>query len=664
MSSFTTETLRDLTYDLLSLIAKNPEKFDEYTEDYIKKLQSREDIDELRKYTREIFEKLLVLHHVQANPLQLKDLFHENIIAITFWTYSCIHCLQVLPRLNMAYKRFSTAGIAMIGVHSPKYEHEKMKLNVRHAVDRLLIEYPVLNDNALATWKGIDIQCWPTVLILSPDAVPLLILEGENHVQHLETFLQPLLTHYKSSVRATNKISIEDLNTQATVPVPKTTLRYPTYICVTSGGELIISFSGSNQLLACDMTGKVDTIIGTGQAGLADGELSECEFDSPHGLAEYNNVIYVADTNNHAIRAFDLNSRRVLTLIGTGRQGSDKIGGMKRSQQPIASPYDVCLAESPFDNKHVLLIAMAGSHQIWVYAFEETQWWNNIVLSKNSCSAIIGSGVEQNKNDSQPMVACLAKPTGICRGVMDGKQVLFISDIGGELDPTNLSAFGDLDGSAMSAKLQHPTGIAFHYETNHLYLCDTYNNKLKCVDVPQRQCKTYFLQDTDTRKQRGETNSAKFNEPTGLVIFEHFMWVADTNNSCVKRIDLQHGNVVRVRFDLSETSEERTFSSKQAYLTLVLPENITLREKDSGQPAGTWNIEDEDGFKVCDGELTRNASDTFLLDYIPRDKNVAQLKYELMVCEGEKCTMVSGDVKPINQTDSSVEFEIRIDSLA
>lgn len=153
-------------------------------------------------------------------------------------------------------------------------------------------------------------------------------------------------------------------------------------------------------------------VVGNGQSGLADGEIQQVEFDCPHGLVEYNNCIYIADTNNHAIRVvryrltfenvnelliqYDPNSRRVLTLIGTGRLGSDKVGGLKRSQQPIASPWDLCITESPckqiqvfirivfvrirnlVDNKMVLLISMAGHHQIWAYAFEETQWWNDM----------------------------------------------------------------------------------------------------------------------------------------------------------------------------------------------------------------------------------------------------------------------------------------------
>ncbi len=50
-----------------------------------------------------------------------------------------------------------------------------------------------------------------------------------------------------------------------------------------------------------------------------------------------------------------------------------------------------------------------------------------------------------------------------------------------------------------------------------------------------------------------------------------------------------------------------------------------------------------------------------LLDYVPREKQVAQLKYELMICEDEKCSMRNGEVQPVNQTDSIIEFIIKID---
>ena len=69
-------------------------------------------------------------------------------------------------------------------------------------------------------------------------------------------------------------------------------------------------------------------------------------------------------------------------------------------------------------------------------------------------------------------------------------------------------------------------------------------------------CSSYFVTDTDTKKQRGDSNLAKFNEPQGLAIFDHFMFVADKNNSYIKRIDLDKGTIVRVSFYFRRNNEE------------------------------------------------------------------------------------------------------------
>jgi hypothetical protein len=67
-------------------------------------------------------------------------------------------------------------------------------------------------------------------------------------------------------------------------------------------------------------------------------------------------------------------------------------------------------------------------------------------------------------------------------------------------------------------------------------------------------CSSYFVTDIDTKKQRGESNSAKFNEPQGLAIFDHYMFIADKNNSHIKRIDLNEGTIVRVRNDFEKNT--------------------------------------------------------------------------------------------------------------
>lgn len=100
----------------------------------------------------------------------------------------------------MLFRKKSVFKVTIIGIHSPKYEHEKNKANVRHSVEEQSLPFVVVNDNGLHAWKHTGCQIWPTVLVFGPDALPIYIFEGENHVQHLELFLVPVLAYYKSSV--------------------------------------------------------------------------------------------------------------------------------------------------------------------------------------------------------------------------------------------------------------------------------------------------------------------------------------------------------------------------------------------------------------------------------------------------------------------------------
>ena len=162
--------------------------------------------------------------------------------------------------------------ITIIGVHSPKYEHEKNKSNVRHAIDEQSLPFTVVNDNGLQVWKHVGCQIWPTVLVIGPDSLPIYIFEGENHVQHLEAFLAPVLSYYKASVHSSPiKDSPENLHTgmkfhdensmiemKIAFLAPKLMkFTYPSHLCVTSNGQLCISFAGSNQLILCEIDGKV-----------------------------------------------------------------------------------------------------------------------------------------------------------------------------------------------------------------------------------------------------------------------------------------------------------------------------------------------------------------------------------------------------------------------
>ena len=123
----------------------------------------------------------------------------------------------------------------------------------------------------------------------------------------------------------------------------------------------------------------------------------------------------------------NLRTKATETVAGTGVQGSDKEGDQRLGkEQPLASPWDVCLASSPGTQEELdmLLIANAGTHQIWGLALKDLTWWKAQRLEVGRCVRIAGSGAEENRNNCYPAKAAFAQPSGLCRA----GDLLFVAD--------------------------------------------------------------------------------------------------------------------------------------------------------------------------------------------------------------------------------------------
>lgn len=110
-----------------------------------------------------------------------------------------------------------------------------------------------------------------------------------------------------------------------------------------------------------------------------------------------------------------MEAKTVKTVAGTGVQGTDKEGGQQGPQQALASPWDLCLVRSAgAEVPDMLIIANAGTHQIWGLALKSLIWWKNIKLESGQCIRLAGSGAEENRNNSYPIRAAFAQPSGVC----------------------------------------------------------------------------------------------------------------------------------------------------------------------------------------------------------------------------------------------------------
>ncbi|HEY5660497.1 MAG TPA: cytochrome c biogenesis protein CcdA [Gaiellaceae bacterium] len=97
---------------------------------------------------------------INSAPLSLRQL-RGKVVLVDFWTYSCINCLRTLPYLESWDARYRRDGLVIVGVHSPEFSFEHSLGNVRAAVKRLGIHYPVALDNDYGTWTAYRNQYWP-----------------------------------------------------------------------------------------------------------------------------------------------------------------------------------------------------------------------------------------------------------------------------------------------------------------------------------------------------------------------------------------------------------------------------------------------------------------------------------------------------------------------
>jgi thiol-disulfide isomerase/thioredoxin len=92
--------------------------------------------------------------------IKLSD-YKGKVVLLDFWTYTCVNCIRTIPYLNTWYDRYSDQGFVIIGVHSPEFEFEKNPNNVKDAVNKFGIKYPVVLDSDHKTWTAYQNNYWP-----------------------------------------------------------------------------------------------------------------------------------------------------------------------------------------------------------------------------------------------------------------------------------------------------------------------------------------------------------------------------------------------------------------------------------------------------------------------------------------------------------------------
>jgi cytochrome c biogenesis protein CcdA/thiol-disulfide isomerase/thioredoxin len=167
---------------------------------------------------------------LNSPPLTAESL-KGKVVLVDFWTYSCINCLRSIPYVRAWAEKYKDQGLVVIGVHAPEFPFEKNIDNVKSAVARLKIDYPVAIDNDYAIWRAFNNEYWPADYFIDAEGRIRHHYFGEGDYAESEKVIQQLLAEAGKGNLPANVVSVsatgaEAASDEADVKSPETYIGY------------------------------------------------------------------------------------------------------------------------------------------------------------------------------------------------------------------------------------------------------------------------------------------------------------------------------------------------------------------------------------------------------------------------------------------------------
>jgi thiol-disulfide isomerase/thioredoxin len=126
------------------------------------------------------------------SPLRLADL-RGKVVLLEMWTFGCINCQNVMPSLKEWHAKYKEQGLVIIGNHYPEFSFEENLDNLKEAISRFDIQYPVAQDNDGATWRAYKNHYWPALYLIDKQGHIRYVHIGEGRYKETEENIKALL---------------------------------------------------------------------------------------------------------------------------------------------------------------------------------------------------------------------------------------------------------------------------------------------------------------------------------------------------------------------------------------------------------------------------------------------------------------------------------------
>ena len=433
-----------------------------------------------------------------GHDLSLSEL-RGRVVLLDFWTFCCVNCLHVLDELRPVEERFPEE-LVVIGVHSPKFEHEGEPAAVEAAVERYAVGHAVLDDPELVTWQAYTARAWPTLVIVDPEGYVVASMSGEGHAPGIASLVEELVAEHaaKGTLRRGNA-------PYAPPPLQQSALRFPGKVALLPDGSFVVSDTAHHQVvqLEADLETERRRWGGSGV------------FDEPQGVlllptevaARVGYDVLVADSVNHQVKGISLSHNEICTVAGSGRPLRRREGGGPALEQDLSTPWDLAWCDGR------VVIAMAGIHQLWALTVDADPALGRL--------EVLAGTTQEGLRDGPGDAAWLAQPSGLATSA-DGQRIWVADAETSALRSWSASGlttqvgaglfdFGHRDGPAGEARFQHPLGVV-ELPDGSAAVCDTYNGAIRRYDPVANRVTTLataLAEPSDAVVDRGTDGSAR-----------------------------------------------------------------------------------------------------------------------------------------------------------
>ncbi len=512
-----------------------------------------------------------------SRTINRKDI-EGRIIIVDFCAERNIKCIKNISQIKKLKKKF---GNKILVLNIAKIDAESDIDTIKNFIKKSGVDYPVIIDTDEKITELIGNSQNGTAL-LAPNGSFVGFWSDFTDFQEISIRIDNLIDKYGLIFNARSFPTTLDYADNSILNFPSK-VEYAKNFKYKNRkiNALIIANIARNNIVISSLDGKIIGKLGLKeQSGFVDGNLSEAQFNHPSGLLYSKNILYVADSLNHAIRKVDFKNKTVTTIIGSGIEGGIIKEKLDAKQVKLSYPNDL----NYFPDKNHIIIANSGTNQLLKYD-----------IINNKISPFVGNGDKGMKDGPK---ASLAWPISLdvfrnkLYFIDQESSSLRIADKTGyvrTLIGHGLAIKGNKNGKKEQALMNNPLGLFVN--NNGIYIADGQNNLIRKYDLKSRKLTNYS---GDGKKANNIGKNTSYNNVSDLVLIKNNFYIADSHNNrivvknkingktsildIIPRLILEQNSLAEHLPDIKNLKESNVKSDVAIDLNLKLKEGYRIND--------------------------------------------------------------------------------------